>query len=798
MARSGVVLAERPVVLNALFGREIEITTACALLSGAVGDVAATPPVVAAPAVRLLTLTGPAGVGKTRLAAAVADTLASEYPDGIAWTDLAGVGTPAGVVPAIARSLGLRAEGSSSQLERVSASIRALQILLVLDNFEHLLEAAPMVVDLLRTCPQLTMLVTSRERLHVNGEREQPVPPLPLPSVEANTEMVLTAPAVRLFVDRAHAVSPGLPLEGESASVVAAICRRLDGLPLAIELAAARVKVLPPAELLARLDRRLPLLSDGPRDVPARLRTMRDAIAWSYDLLTPEERDLFRRLAVFVDGFTIEDAEAVMVGGGSEAPSPNPNSPSFVLELVSTLVEKSLLVVDQKAAGGTRYAMLEIIREFGLEQLAAEGDLENVRQSHAAFALALAERVEPVLYGGREQITCLDLLDREWSNLSEALVWLGAAGEHEHLRALRLATALVRFWFVRGYLAEGRDWLERTLAAAPTAPAPLMAKALSGLAMLAWAQGDGVRAAAALDAALDNIDEETDLPGLAFARLTEGYLALSQGDFALAAERAVESKAHYERAGRRWEQNTADFCLARAALGRGDLRRAGTILEELTEHAREIGDVYSLASAQFTLGIVRQAQGDLAHALVLHASALRAYRDLRELWNVAMCLEAVASAACGLGDAAAAARLLGVSESLRTRIGAPVLAPERAAYDAAVAAIRAALGEPEFNENRAAGTTATLDEAIATVEALAHASSAASRPDIDQVLPFGLSPREIEVLRLIARGKTDHEIAEAFSVSRRTVHTHVAGILNKLAAQNRTAAVAVAVRLGIA
>lgn len=766
--------------LTSLVGRDGEIAAARELLSNSATDddelgASAAPN----PPIRLLTLTGPGGVGKTRLAVAVVNILAAENRDGVSWVDLAAVESPAGVATAISRSLGLREEGSRAPVERIRESIGGRPLLLVLDNFEHVLEAAPLVVDLLRSCPRLRTLVTSRERLHVTGEHEQSVSPLPLPAVGAPADVALATPAVQLFVDRARAVAPHFLPTADSASVVAEICRRLDGLPLAIELAAARSNVLPPADLLARLDQRLLVLTGGARDAPCRLRTMRDAIAWSYDLLSHDEQRLYRALAVFVAGFTLEAAEAV---GGS-------------LDLVTALVEKSLLVVHEQTAGETRYAMLETIREFGLERLAAGGELENARQSNAALILALAERLEPELYGGRFQIHCLNRLDQERSNLNAALAWFGTAGQHE--LALRLAAALFRFWFVRGHLHEGRSWLERTLTNAATASASLRAKGLTGLAMLAWTQGDGVRAAAALDAAFAELDREDDLPGLAFARLTEGYLALSQGDFALAAERAVESKALYERAGKPWEQFSAEFCLARATIGQCDLQRADAILKVLHENAAAMGDAYSLAAVEDTLGMVRQVQGDLPRALLLHASALRAYRELQELWNTARCLEAVATVACGMGETAAAARLLGHSDSLRSRIGAPILAPEQTAYEATVTASRAAMGVAAFDEAWAAGATATLDEAMSIVEALVGAASEPPRRDSDDKTPFGLSVRELDVLRLMARGLTDQETAAALSVSRRTVHTHVSSILNKLAVQNRTAAVATAVRLGL-
>lgn len=785
--------AGRPARLTTFVGRHAEVGTVCELLASGFGHektaIGSTAPDLP---VRLLTLTGPGGVGKTRLAEAAAAKLAVTFPDGVVWVDLAAAARPEAVALTISRALGLREEGSRPSSESVRIAIGERSLLLVLDNFEHLLDAAPLVVDLLSSCPRLVTLVTSRARLHVSGEYELVVLPLPLPDAEATFEEASMTPAVQLFVDRAGAAATGSWLAPESAPVIGAICRRLDGLPLAIELAAARARAVAPRELLAGLDRRLLILTDGPRDAPARLRTMRDAIAWSYGLLTSDEQALFRRLSVFNDGFTLAAAETTRKIW-PDAIEEDLLQPATV-DLVAALVEKSLLTLRQDAVGGTRYAMLETIREFGLEKLATAGERDAALRSHAMWALALAEQVEPALYGGRGLLPALDLLNAERPNLNAALAWLGEAGEHE--MALRLVAALFRFWFIRGYLDEGRQSLERAIAAA-TAPTSLRAKALTGLAMLAWNQGDGARARTALSEALIALDEVDDPAGLAFARLTEGYLALSQGDFALAAKRAEESKELFATASQPWNDGYADFCLARAALGQGDLPRAGAILEKLMDVASEQGDPYNLATTQFTLGMVKHAQGDLPQALRLHAGALHAYQELRELWNVAMCLEAVAAAACGLGEPAMAAQLLGAAESLRSRIGAPILAPERASYDAVVALSRGSLGEPAFSIARAAGAAATLDEIVTVVETLDARAVAPSLPGAAGPAPFGLSPREIEVLRLMALGRTDDETAEVLSISRRTVHTHVASILNKLTAENRTAAVATAVRLRI-
>ena len=412
--------------------------------------------------VPLLTLTGPGGVGKTRLAIQVVKEVAEAYPDGVRFVQLAPISDSTLVAASIAEALGVREAGDEPLVDRITAFLRDKRLLLVLDNFEQVVEAAPLVADLLGECSCVTVLVTSRIRLRVSGEREHAVPPLglPAPAVATAVQDVAKSEAVRLFVERAQAVQEDFALTPENAPVVAEICRRLDGLPLAIELAAARVKVLPPAALLARLDHRLPLLSGGGRDLPARQQTMRAAIAWSYDLLTPEEQTLFRRLAVFAGGFTLAAVDDV--AGGPTELGIDP------LEGVSSLLDKSLLRQEDGPAGEPRFTMLETVREFAREQLAASGEERAIRERHAAWCLALAEATTFDLEAGRAEVLWYARLDAELDNLRVALVWFDEAGEYVCL--LRLLAALMEYWCSRPYHAEVRGWLEPALRAAPDAP----------------------------------------------------------------------------------------------------------------------------------------------------------------------------------------------------------------------------------------------------------------------------------------------------------------------------------------
>jgi predicted ATPase len=398
-----------PAPLTPLLGREREI--------------AALETMLGRPEIRLLTLVGPGGVGKTRLALEVAARAATMFADGVAFAALAAVPEPALVGSAIAQALALRETGGRPIAETLAAALRDKHLLLVVDNLEHVLEATPLIAELLAACPRLTILATSRAVLRLSGEHDVPVLPLQIPERDdaVALEEVAGAPAVQLFVARAQAARADFVLSPQNAAAVSAICRRLDGLPLAIELAAARVRHLPPPALLDHLQTLLPLLTGGPRDQPVRLQTMRDAIAWSYDLLEPAEQIFFRRLAVFAGGATLEAIERV-------ASSPLPPPPPTTLDLVSALVEKSLLVQSEQPPGEPRYAMLETIREFGLERLAASGEEDATRAAHAAYFLTVAEHAEPHLIASGSAVW-VERLATERANLQTAVAWALRTGD---------------------------------------------------------------------------------------------------------------------------------------------------------------------------------------------------------------------------------------------------------------------------------------------------------------------------------------------------------------------------------
>ena len=433
--------------------------------------------------VRLLTLLGPGGVGKTRLSLEIAATVRDSYADGAAFVDLAPIRDHRLVPATMARVLGVRESGGRSAWELVLMHLRSRRVLLVLDNFEHLLGAAPLLTELLGACPDLALLVTSRTALRVRGEHRMAIGPLATPTADEQppTPEVAAYPAVRLFVDRVREVTPEFSLDDSNVAAVAEICRRLDGIPLALELAAARTQLLPPAALLQRLDHRLNLLSSGPVDLPERQRTLRNTLAWSYDLLDPTDRALFRRLAVFAGGWTLEAAEAVCADADLPA--------ADVLHRLGALIDSSLVQVRRldEAGAEPRFGMHEIVREYALERLQEANEEEAIRGRHLAFCLGQAEAAKTEL-DGPYQALWLDRLERDHDNLRAALSW--SAQGAEPLLGLRLATALLFFWFLHGHLREGRDRLQTALDAADAVADPqTRGRGLAALGHLLMAQG---------------------------------------------------------------------------------------------------------------------------------------------------------------------------------------------------------------------------------------------------------------------------------------------------------------------
>lgn len=723
-----------PAQATTLIGRKQEVTALRELLRRA--------------DVRLVTLTGTGGTGKTRLGLQVAAEVLDEFTDGVFFVALAPIQDPALVTSAVAQALGVREAGGRPVLEQLHDMLRHRQILLVLDNFEQVVDAAPLVSSLLEVASQLKILVTSRMPLHLYGEHEYVVPPLTLPDLRnlPPLERLTQYAAVRLFIERAQAVKLDFAVTNATAPAVAEICHRLDGLPLAIELAAARSKLFSPPVLLAHLSSRLTLLTGGPRDLPMRHQTLRAAIDWSYNLLSPSEQTLFRRLAIFVGGCTLEATRAVCNAAG--------DLEIDVLDGLIALTDQSLLRQDEVADGEPRFSLLETIREYALERLGESEKIDDLRRQHTTYYLALAEIAEAGLTSA-ERSVWMPRLEAEYDNIRGALNWIKVSGEGE--TALRLAGALGWFWYLGGHLREGRRWLESALEQVNTCPPTdplvhLRAKALCALGKVAYVQGDYAQARAWLEEGSAIARTQANQHELADTLNYLGLTALSQGDYAAAQLYADESVALYRAIGNRWSIALGLIGHAYVALNQGDYPAARARTEESLKLRRDLRDTTGIAWALNLLGEVARHQGDYDQALKLSSESLEIYRrigftvgialsllNLGEvaraqgnypraavlfyeslaLWNefgarreIARCLEGLAGLATARGQSARAACLYGAAEALRVAIGAPLPLGDRPTYKRDVITIRTQLDEATFEAAWATGYAMTLEQAI--------------------------------------------------------------------------------------
>ena len=664
------------------------------------------------PEVRLLTLTGTGGVGKTRLAIQVAHDAGDRFPDGVAFVALAPLMDPGLVVPTVARSLGVREAEGQTPREALGAHLRDKRLLLGLDNFEHLLEAAPEVSGLIESCPSLTVLVTSRAPLRVRGEREYAVPPLELPpsTRDARVEEVLGSPSGRLLVERARAVSSTFSLTKANAAAVASICWRLAGIPLALELAAAKARFLDPKMLLSRLDRAL--ATSGARDLPDRQRTMRATLDWSYELLSEPERELFRRLSVFVGGFTLEATEAVGTAGSVGVED--------VLDHLGTLVEQSLVVVQPPKAGGeTRYRMLEPVRQYALEKLEESGETGMVSRSHAAFFLALAERAHPELLGER-QVEWLERLEQEYGNLRAAMSW--ALDADDGATGVRMGWTLWYFWWARSYHREGRRWMEEVLKSA--LPPALRGRALVVAGTLAYGHGDYERCEGYSEEGLEVSRQVGDELGAAWARVGLGLSAMSGSDYEAATSHLQEALRSFRQLDEGYGVAHVTTFLGMAALMRGDEGQATPMFEEGLAVARRIGDRSSTYIALYNLAQAALSRSDHDGAAHLFEEGVTLSEQMRDRANVAYCLEGLAVVANARGEAERSGRLIGAAEGLHEAVGVPVYVyyePHRSRYERTVANVRSELGEEAFEEAKTDGRRMGFEQAVAY--ALKHDAS---------------------------------------------------------------------------
>ena len=790
-----------PVAQNALVGREGELERIRALLGRT--------------DVRLVTLTGPGGIGKSRLAIEVARRAEGAFPDGAAFVPLGTIEHVADVAPAISRALGLADFGGGSVEDGIEAYLCTHAVLLVVDGFEHVLDAAALLARLLEVSPGLKMLVASRAALRISGERDVAVPPLEVPTGPVGD--VVGDPsrfsAIDLFVQRAQAVRSDFHLDAANVDAVSRVCARLDGLPLAIELAAARVKVLDPAAMVDRVGPILPLLTVGQRDAPDRHRTLSDAISWSYVLLTKQEQRLFRRLTAFVDGWTVATASQVTTALGR-------HDEAFLATLES-LIDKNMVVRLPSGAGPPRFGMLETIQEFGGEQLRAHGEEAVVRRAHADLFAAVAVDAAS-RFRSRDEREALDVLEREHGNLTAALRLLLELGERD--LALRMSVALARYWYVRGHVAEGRRWLEEAMSG-PVADEALRVRASCEASQLATQLGDFGPARLLARQGLDSARGRDDGHGIATALAALGYAAAVGG-------RQDEARA--------WNDESAALlrelddpirlldvlcCSAVSAIQIGDFPRSREAGHEALEAARSLGDREAISYALLaisiallferpgpvtgleveplleealdaaqaignrrwssrpvaTLGLAAVHRGDLEAAAARYEQAIEITGEYGDWHFLATgCLPGLGAVHSAMGRIEDAACLRGAADAVLRSIGAQMPV---GTFAPAEAADRAALGDAAYAAARGRGQWMTIEEVLATVRGL----SAAPTPTVVQG-EATLSRRELEVLRQIATGMTDAETADVLFISRRTVHAHMRSIYRKIGVSSRAAA----------
>jgi predicted ATPase len=704
--------------------------------------------------VRLLTLTGAPGIGKSRLGRQAAAELLRSFADGVFVVNLTLSDTPVQAAEAISQALSLRDNDTAPAFERLKTMLHTRELLLVLDNFERLIATAPLIAELLAAAPRIKLLITSRAALRISAEHERPVPPLPLPDPDAALAALADNPAVALFAARARAVRPDFALGPQNISPIAAICNRLDGLPLAIELAAARIKLLAPPTILSRLQHRLSLLTDGARDLPAHQRTLRSAIAWSYELLAPAERQLFARLAVFAGGCTLETVEAIAgeAEGASRASGGLVDEQYPVLDGLAALADNSMLQQRSGPGGEPRFAMLETLREFALEQLARQPEAEHIHREHALFFMRLAETCEQRSHSP-EQLAAVERLRDEHDNLRAALQW--AIDRRETAIAMRLSGALGWFWDTQGVLSEGRRWSEAALALGETDEPLQRARALASAALLAGDQDDIVVARDLFGQALALFRQHGDESGAAYALSYLGRVLRQAGEIAEAETRLREGLKLFEQLGDRRGAALSSYHLGRAAHQRGDEAIAQQLFAESLAQFQSASDSWGMALSLTSLGRIAYRRADYRAARSAYEQSLSLFEQLGDVWGQALARcklgwvafhqgdglaqryfmaslaafrrvpypEGVADALAGLGALALrdqrwelAAKLFGAASGIRADIGARLLTTDPEDDTAWHETLRTQLDEHAFATAWNAGQTTPLEQLVATID----------------------------------------------------------------------------------
>ncbi|MEX2536248.1 MAG: LuxR C-terminal-related transcriptional regulator [Trueperaceae bacterium] len=716
----------------------------------------------------LLTLTGPGGIGKTRLALRLAAELADDFSDGVFLVELAPLRSPALVTTSIGYALGVGEGPDEPLLERLKGHLRAKQLLLLVDNFEHVMPAAAAVSELLAACPHLKVLVTSRAPLRLTGEHEYPVAPLGLPPVQeepADLTALAAYEAVKLFCGRAQAVRPSFELSDENGGTVAEVCRKLDGLPLAIELAAARSKLFNPQSLLARLEKRLEFLTGGARDLPKRQQTLRNTIDWSHELLSAPQKRLFRRLAVFHSGAQLEAVNSVCGALHDQI---------YLLDDLTQLVDQSLVRQVDAPGAEPRLDMLETLREYALEKLADSGEHEALRAGHARYFLEFAEKPE----AGERPRGRLERLQAEHNNLLTALRW--AIDAKDAQSSLRLASALGGLWENNAYLSEGRRWLDEVLALQPEAPnaSSLRAGVCHNAALLATRQSDWQSAGTFAEESVGLYRRVSDEQGEAHALLTLALVATMQNDLAMSVALHRRLLPMFERLG--------DLVgLARAAHNYGLAHRFENPAEALALGERSLAlyqqakSARGAAQARNLIGWAYLNLGEAGRARSSFEESLKESWRLQAKWVAAYVLQGLSDALRVQGRIVQATKLCSLSEALLHEVEVPLRQVRlEEHYRQLFRQLEQALGEETFRKVWDEGQRITVEEAIAELEHDAVAEVRAAAPE-------RLTPRESEVLELVAQGLSDRQIAKRLDISPSTVSKHVANMLGKTGLRNR-------------
>lgn len=656
---------------------------------------------IADPDIRLITLTGPGGIGKTRLAFEVARRAAPSFAEGVGFALLAATTDSHLAIPAIAQALGVVEGSERSVLGNIKEYLRDKELLLLLDNFEHVVEAGTSLPELLADCPGLKILVTSRAALRLRSEREFPVPPLAAPTLgRPSMSEIDSSDAVQLFVERARAANPSFQLNEQNAMAVAEIAARLDGLPLAIELAAARTRLLTPEAMLPRLANSLELLSRGPRDLPERQQTLRSLLDWDYELLNEEEQRGFRRLAVFAGGFTLEAAEAVIAGEGQHRVDP--------LDVVESLVNKSLL--RDESGSHPRFSMLRTIREYAFTNLDSSGETGHIKDRHARFYLALAEEASPKLREA-DQVTWLDILELEHDNMRAALRW--SIEDEQNSVEMRLCAALGRFWEYRSYLSEGQRWLEGALSRDRGEPNELRARVLECAGVMARGQGEFKRATALMEECIGLRRELGDQSGLANAIKNLAIVYSERNDLDRAKVLHQESLDLRKEIGDKRGIAEAQNNLGVMAAVRQQWAEAAPLFEEALQFFRARGDKHAIGRVLLNLGEARLELGDPDEATGLIRESLEICQESGSHWDICDLLEVMASILRSQGRPLDGARILGAAFELREFVGAPLPPSDRPSYERRLALIKDALDPEEFDTAWKSGREMKEEEAIA-------------------------------------------------------------------------------------